>query len=139
MIDADQLEILADKASLEIERSLEGIPFRHATEHQLSLLEEFGNSCEVELGHMMDYNVLFAIYLRHMAKGLAQYLMQIGSGEYILYDRVPSDPKVHQRTSTQNFPCRVTLTKDSERGIVNLDICAFNYKPGELPAEFTGV
>lgn len=138
MIGLDQLEVLADKAGLEIERSLGSIPFRHATEGQLTLLTEFGNACEVELGHMMDYNVLFAVYLRQMAQDLAQYLTQLGSGEYILHERLASDPEIHQKTCTQGFPCRVTLTRDEDRGIMSLDIRAANFQQGILPAELTG-
>lgn len=138
MIGADQLEVLADKAGLELARSLGDIPIRHAPDDKLSMLESLGNAAEVELGHLMDYNVLFAVYLRRMAQDLAQYLIQMGSGEYILYEREGSDPEAFQKTSTQGFGCRVTLTREAERGILGLDIRAANFQPGQLPAELLG-
>lgn len=138
MIGADQLEVLADKAGLEITRSLGNIPTRHAPEEKLGMLESLGAAAEVELGHLLDYNVLHAFYLRRMAQDLAQYLIQMGSGEYILYEREASDPEIFQKTSTQGFACRVTLTREEHRGIMTLEIRAANFQPNQLPKELLG-
>lgn len=139
MIDVAQLIVVADKTGLELERALHGIPFRHATLGEEEVLEQFGNAAEVELGHMMDWRVLWSIYLRRMAQGLAQYMVQMGSGEYILHERLLANPDALQACSTMGFPCRVSLVKDGERGVLSLDVSAANYKPGELPPELTDV
>lgn len=138
MIDAGQLEVLADKAGLEIERQLQGVPFRNATFGEEDTLEQFGNAAEVQLGHMMSWQVLWSMYLRRMAHDLAQYMVRMGSGEYILYERLMANSDILQKTSSQGFPCRVVLTKDGDRGIIGLEVSAANYKPNGLPPEFTG-
>lgn len=139
MIDVAQLIVVADKTGLAIERSLNDIPFRHATYGEEDVLEQFGNAAEVELGHMLDWRVLWSMYLRHMAQGLAQYMVQMGSGEYILYERLLANPDALQACSTMGFPCRITLVKDRDRGVVSLEVSMVNYKPGELPPELIDV
>jgi len=138
MIDAAQLDVLADKAGLEIERAFQDIPSRHATTGQEDLLEQFGTAAEVQLGHMLDWRVLWSMYLRKLAGEIGEYLVRKGSGEVILYERLMANPDILQKVSSQGFPCRVTLTRDGERGILSLEVSAVNYKPGQLPAEFTG-
>jgi hypothetical protein len=136
MINADQLETLADKAGLELEKVLQGIPCRAATCGEEDALEHLWMAAEVELGHTLDERVLWGVYLHRLCSDLSHCITQMGSGEYILYERLSTNPAALQKTSTQGFPCRVTLTRDGDRGILGLDLFVANYRPhGMLPIE----
>lgn len=136
MIGADQLEDLANKAGLELEQMFQDVPCRAATCGEEAALEQIGTAAEVELGHMLDERVLWGVYLHRLAQELGHYILQMGSREYILHEKLLNNPDILQKTSSQGFPCRVTLTRDGDRGILGLEISAANHKQQNiLPLE----
>lgn len=137
MIERQNLIVLADKSGLEMERTFDRIPFRHATGGEEDSLEPLITAAEIELGHLMDWNVVWSRYLREMSHDLAQYITQLGSCEAILYERLDANPEKFQACSTMGFPCRIELIKEEDRGIVSLETTVANFRPGQLPPDLT--